>query len=461
MQCNSRTRNSSFLIGMEFVRIFFSIFLLGSIFWQGNAEPIEDKLALLDFVYNFPPSRSLNWIEGSSVCNDWTGVTCNEDKSRVIAVRLPGVGFVGEIPPNTISRLSSLQILSLRSNVISGNFPSDFSNLKNLSFLYLQFNQLSGPLPDFSVWKNLTSVNLSNNRFNGSIPPSLSNLTMLTGLNLASNSLSGEIPDLQLPRLQQLNLSNNNLHGVVPKSLQKFHKSAFLGNNISLGTSHDLSPTLPPSSQPPSKSRKALRLSETALLGITIGGGVLGLVVFTCFMVLCCSRRRNGDGYSGNLHKGGMSPDKEVSRDQDANNKLVFFEGCSYVFDLEDLLRASAEVLGKGTFGAAYKATLEDATTVVVKRLKEVAVGRKDFEQHMEFAGSLKHENVVELKAYYYSKDEKLMVYDYYSQGSVSSMLHGMYLNFLAYLCSGILYSNQIGVLLCIVRIYHSGLADT
>ncbi|MCH86276.1 putative inactive receptor kinase, partial [Trifolium medium] len=89
------------------------------------------------------------------------------------------------------------------------------------------------------------------------------------------------------------------------------------------------------------------------------------------------------------------------------------------------LLRASAEVLGKGTFGAAYKAVLEDATTVVVKRLKEVAVGKKDFEQHMDIVGSLKHENVVELKAYYYSKDEKLVVYDYYSQGSISALLHG------------------------------------
>lgn len=120
-----------------------------------------------------------------------------------------------------------------------------------------------------------------------------------------------------------------------------------------------------------------------------------------------------------------MSPEKLVSRDLDVNNKIVFFEGCSYAFDLEDLLRASAEVLGKGTFGAAYKAALEDATTVVVKRLKEVAVGRKDFEHHMEVVGNLKHENVVELKGYYYSKDEKLMVYDYYTQGSLSALLHG------------------------------------
>jgi hypothetical protein len=37
---------------------------------------------------------------------------------------LPGVGFHGPIPPNTLSRLSALQILRLWSNVIGGSFLS-------------------------------------------------------------------------------------------------------------------------------------------------------------------------------------------------------------------------------------------------------------------------------------------------------------------------------------------------
>ncbi|CAI8584633.1 unnamed protein product [Vicia faba] len=266
----------------------------------------------------------------------------------------------------------------------------------------MQFNNLSGSLPDFSAWNNLTVVNLSSNRFNGSIPVSLSNLTQLSGLNLASNDLSGDIPDLNLSRLQTLNLSNNDLHGTVPRSLRRFPDSAFVGNNVTLGNYTVVPPVPSPVYDASSTSGKCGRLSEAAVLGIVVVGSFLGLVAF-----------------------GKMSPEKAVSRNMDANNKLTFFEGCNYAFDLEDLLRASAEVLGKGTFGTAYKAILEDATAVVVKRLKEVAYGKKDFEQYMEIVGSLKHENVVELKAYYYSKDEKLMVYDYYSQGSVSSLLHG------------------------------------
>ncbi|CAK9163029.1 unnamed protein product [Ilex paraguariensis] len=413
-------------VEMESLFIFL-IILVGLFFFPGTAILVDnDKQALLDFVSFLPHLHSLNWNPYSAVCNNWTGVTCSEDGSRVIAVRLPGVGFHGPIPQNTLSRLSALQILSLRSNGITGPFPYDFYNLNNLSFLYLQFNNLSGPLPlNFSVWKNLTIVNLSNNEFSGSIPHSISNLTQLSALNLANNSLSGEIPDLHLPNLQ-LNLSNNHLTGIVPKSLQRFPKSVFIGNNVSLPDYPSSGPPVSlPSHQPNPKSKNGGKLSERALLGIIVAGSVLGLVGFGFLLLVCCLRRIGEDGFSGKLEKGEMSPEKAISRSQDVNNRMIFFEGCNYVFDLEDLLRASAEVLGKGTFGMSYKAILEDATTVVVKRLKEVSAGKREFEQQMEVVGSIKHENVIELRAYYYSKDEKLMVYDYYSQGSVASMLHG------------------------------------
>ncbi|WCJ26445.1 Leucine-rich repeat protein kinase family protein [Euphorbia peplus] len=408
---------------MEVKLIFFSILVLGFGLVTVISDPGEDdKQALLDFVNNLPHSRSLKWNESLSFCN-WTGITCSKDGvPRVIALRLPGVGFTGSVPVNTISRLSALQTLSLRSNLISGGFPQDLLKLKKLSYLYLQFNNLSGLLPgDFSVWSNLTVVNLSNNRFSGSIPGSISGLTHLTALNLANNSLQGEIPSFDLPNLQQLSLCNNKLTGNVPKSLGRFPSSSFSGNNVSV------SPVLAPSSSVPNPDRKARKgLSEIALLGIIVAACVIVFLAIFVAIMICCLRKTNPDEmFSDKLQKGQMTPEKMVSRTQDANNRLVFFEGCNYAFDLEDLLRASAEVLGKGTFGMAYKAILEDSTTVVVKRLKEVSVGKRDFEQQMDLVGSIRHQNVVELKAYYYSKDEKLIVCEYYSQGSVSSILHG------------------------------------
>lgn len=409
---------------MNLLFIFSAILFFGSVSLPAIAEPVEDKQALLDFLHNIHHSHSLNWKQSSSVCSKWTGVTCNGDQSRVVALRLPGEGIQGPIPPNTLSRLSAIQILSLRSNGISGSFPSDFSKLENLTSLYLQFNNFSGPLPtDFSMWKNLSILDLSNNRFNGSIPTSISNLTHLTSLNLANNSLSGVIPDINVPSLQSLNLANNNLTGSVPRSLLRFPSWAFSGNNLSSESAIPPAlPLQPPTPQPP---RKANKLSEPAILGIVLGGCVLAFVIIALLMVCCYSKKDKEGGLPTKSQKKEVSLEKNASESQDKNNRLVFFEGCNLAFDLEDLLRASAEVLGKGTFGTTYKAALEDATTVVVKRLKEVPVAKKEFEQQMEVIGSIRHPNVSALRAYYYSKDEKLTVSDYYEQGSVSAMLHG------------------------------------
>ncbi|RDY09109.1 putative inactive receptor kinase, partial [Mucuna pruriens] len=397
------------------------LLIIGAMLFGTGAEPVEDKQALLDFLHNINHSHHLNWDKSSSVCKRWIGVTCNTDQSHVIALQLSSFGLTGPIPPNTLSRLSALQTVSLASNTITGSFPSGFSKLKNLIYLYLQFNNFSGPLPsDFSVWKNLSIVNLSNNSFNGSIPFSLSNLTHLTSLVLANNSLSGQIPDLKIPTLQELNFANNNLSGVVPKSLERFPSLAFSGNNLTSASAH--APVQPQKPHPTRKKSKGLR--EPALLGIIIGGCVLGLAVIAAFVIVCCYEKGGADGQEVKSEKREVSRKKEASESRD-KNKIVFFEGCNLAFDLEDLLRASAEVLGKGTFGTVYKAALEDATTVAVKRLKDVTVGKREFEQQMEMVGRIRHDNVVALRAYYYSKEEKLTVYDYYQQGSVSAMLHG------------------------------------
>ncbi|KAL2550611.1 putative inactive receptor kinase [Forsythia ovata] len=401
---------------------FSTILLFGALYLLiARAEPVEDQQALLDFINNIERTQNLNWDAKTSACDSWTGVTCNHDKSRVIAVRLPQVVVRGRIPSNTLARLSALQILSLRSNGISGPFPSDLLKLRKLTALYLQFNNFQGPLPsEFSVWKNLLVLDLSSNAFNGSIPLSISNLTHLEALNLANNSFSGNIPDLDIPSLKQLDLSKNNLTGVVPQSLLRFPPSVFAGNNIS--PDKFLPPALPPTLSPPRHSSK---FSESAILGIVIGSCVLAIVLIVFLLIFTHRKKEDNKRTTLKSNKNEKTFKRATSEHQDGNGRLVFLEDCNIVFDLEDLLRASAEVLGKGTFGTTYKAALEDAGTVVVKRLKEASVGRKDFVQQMEAVANIRHVNVAAIRAYYYSKDEKLMVYDYYNQGSVSALLHG------------------------------------
>ncbi|CAF1756949.1 unnamed protein product [Brassica oleracea var. botrytis] len=44
--------------------------------------------------------------------------------------------------------------------------------------------------------------------------------------------------------------------------------------------------------------------------------------------------------------------------------------------------------------------------------------------EQIEHLGNIKHENVATLRGYYFTKDEKLVVYNYYEHGSLSSLLH-------------------------------------
>ncbi|KAL7248738.1 hypothetical protein ACSBR2_003477 [Camellia fascicularis] len=428
---------------------------------QTIADLKTDKQALLNFVAAVPHGRKLNWNSRSPICTSWAGVSCDPNDTRVISLRLPGVGFYGPIPANTLGKLDALTILSLRSNNLNGNLPSDVISLPSLHYLYLQQNSFSGDIPS-SLPPQLNFLDLSFNSFTGSIPNSIQDLTFLTGLNLQNNSLTGTIPNLNLPNLKHFNLSNNHLNGSIPSSLKKFPASSFKGNSLLCGSPLNqcpmspspapsrsffppsLSPTylppslaptyLPPSPTLPQKQKTKTKLTTGAIIAIATGGFAV-LFLPLLIMALCCLKKK--DGGSGRVQKakvaysvGRNEPPKEdfSSGVQDAEkNKLVFFEGCLHTFDLEDLLRASAEVTGKGSYGTTYKAILEEGTTVVVKRLKEVVVGKREFEQQMEMVGRVvgQHPNVMTLRAYYYSKDEKLLVYDNMPLGSLSAQLHG------------------------------------
>lgn len=106
---------------------------------------------------------------------------------------------------------------------------------------------------------------------------------------------------------------------------------------------------------------------------------------------------------------------------------LVLVSDFSLRFDVKEASRASSELLGRGTFGSAYTATIDDGVQIVVKRLKSATVSELDFKRYMEIVGDVRHENVVALRAYYSSQDQRLMIYDYYGRGSVYSLLHGMF----------------------------------
>ncbi|KAK4706335.1 hypothetical protein R3W88_034097 [Solanum pinnatisectum] len=108
------------------------------------------------------------------------------------------------------------------------------------------------------------------------------------------------------------------------------------------------------------------------------------------------------------------------------NQKLVFLGNTKEKYDLVDLLRSEAMLLGKGTFGSSYKAELENGKIVFVKRLKDCCLVQEEFKKKIQELAQLSnhHESLLPLRAYYYSKDEKLLVFDYMPMSSLASPLH-------------------------------------
>ncbi|KAI4377367.1 hypothetical protein MLD38_015006 [Melastoma candidum] len=420
---------------MSAFSFFFTLLLLSLCSSPALSAPSLDKQSLLAFLSSVPHSSRLRWDPSFSPCS-WVGVLCDPSNSSVLSLRLPGAGLLGPIPPATLGRLSSLRVLSLRSNRISSPLPPDLSNLTHLRSLYLQHNNLSGGFPDSLLSLSaLSHLDLSSNRFSGPLPSGLANLTKLTRLYLQDNDFSGSLPSIDVTgSITSLNVSNNALNGSIPDTLSKFPSSAFAGNLALCGSPL---PSCNPSPPPGTNSKK---LSTAAIVGIIVGS-VLAFLLLLVILLLCLGKWKRrpvqppkavaaGVRSNPSAEAGTSSSKDDItggSVEAAERNKLVFLEGGVYSFDLEDLLRASAEVLGKGSIGTSYKAVLEEGTTVVVKRVKEVVVGRKEFESQMEVLGRIgnRHENVLGLRAYYYSKAEKLLVSDYLPAGSLSVLLHG------------------------------------
>lgn len=125
-----------------------------------------------------------------------------------------------------------------------------------------------------------------------------------------------------------------------------------------------------------------------------------------------------------------MMMPEEKARRLGRSGCLTFCAGEATSYTLEQLMRASAEVLGRGSVGTTYKAVLDGRLVVIVKRLDAAKIGpaaseAEAFEQNMDVVGRLRHPNLVPLRAFFQAKEERLLVYDYQPNGSLHSLIHG------------------------------------
>ncbi|KAG5538160.1 hypothetical protein RHGRI_025287 [Rhododendron griersonianum] len=436
--------------------------------YYGRGEKRRDADALLKFKDGLSNNVDAlgSWNNSTSPCSgnyaNWIGVLCTD--GDIWGLQLENMGLTGDIDVDALLLLPHLRTLSFTNNKFDGDFP-DFYKLGALKSLFLSNNQFSGSIPDnaFAGMASLKKLYLSHNAFQGNVPTSLAQLPKLIELRLEGNQFTGLLPNFQQKDLRDVNVSYNQLEGPIPPALINVSPTSFSGNKDLCGKpldsvckSSELNPNPPnsssnvpsPSSVPTLEDAPNKKTSTLKIAMIVIVCGVALAAIIVLLIIYCRSRnqtsqlgRPESSSYkhstslaaAASLHTAGLVKPTELSCRSSKKGvaaaelgKLSFVRDDRERFDLQDLLRASAEVLGSGNFGSSYKAVLLDGQAVVVKRFKLMNnVGREEFHEHMRRLGRLRHPNLLPLVAYYYRKEEKLLVFDFVHNGSLASHLHG------------------------------------
>ncbi|XP_022971784.1 receptor protein kinase-like protein ZAR1 [Cucurbita maxima] len=352
---------------------------------------------------------------------------------RLQSLVLYGNSFSGSVP-NGIGKLKFLQTLDLSQNFFNGSLPTSILQCKRLKTLDLSQNNFTGSLPHGfgTSLSSLEKLDLSFNSFDGSVPNDLGSLGSLQGtLDLSHNHFSGSIPSSlgNLPEKVYIDLSHNNLNGPIPQNgaLMNRGPTAFIENPGLCGSplkntcsSPSLLPFLPRTYG--ENAKKASGLSKSAVIAIVLGDMIgiclVGLLISYCYSKLfnprnsrecLCFRKDESETVSQNVEQLDL-----VALDEQVE------------FDLDELLKASAFILSKSGIGIMYKVVLDNGVTLAVRRLGEGGSQRlKEFQTEVEAIAKLRHPNLVTLRAYYWSVDEKLLIYEFMPNQNLATAIHG------------------------------------
>ncbi|XP_022922985.1 probable inactive receptor kinase At2g26730 [Cucurbita moschata] len=411
---------------MEFSLLFIApILLFGSVAAQvdtlvGFNGDERDALYALKATFN-NSFLNRNWT-GTHCHNNqpplWFGLRCVD--GRVTALSLDSLGLVGNMNVNALSKFTELSALSLKNNSLSGN------------------------VFDFSSNKKMKAIDLSSNAFDGPIPLSLVSLSSLESLQLQNNRLTGSIPELNQSSLTVFNVSNNNLSGSIPrtKALQSFGSDSYRGNPGLCGPPSDAvcnsiikgsnNTAAPPDTNKATEENSSSKPRVTLLLVLVV---VLFFVANLLLLLLYFKKHLEIKELIKKLE---TNETKEKNNENmtdisiqnqgpaaDGGGKLIFMEEGEN-FQLGDLLKASAEGLGKGIFGNSYKAMLEGRSPIVVKRLRDLKpLSVDEFMKQVQLIAKKRHPNLLPLVAYFYTKEEKLLLYKYAEKGNLFDRIHG------------------------------------
>ncbi|XP_061339372.1 pollen receptor-like kinase 5 [Gastrolobium bilobum] len=407
----------------------FMLFMLATCFLPSLGD--TNAQILLNFKSSLSDADALkNWNESISLCG-WNGILCFNQTFH--GLRLENMGLSGLINVDTLLELSNFNSFSVINNSFEGPMPA-FKKLVSLRALFLSNNKFSGDISDdaFDGMGRLERVLLAENGFTGHIPTSLANLPRLLDVDLHGNRFEGNIPEFQQRDFRVFNLSNNQLEGSIPESLSNEGPISFAGNQGLCGKPlNQACSSIPPSStsdqQHPPQEEKEHKKHRVRIAAIVVAVVVvLALILAVPFIrwrrIRQTAQPQNNSAVSSEVRSSEVTAESKKNVD----GEFMFVRNEREVFDLQDLLRASVEVLGTGSFGSTCKVMVLNEPVMVVKRFQHMNnLGEKEFFEHMKRLGRLTHPNLLPPVAFFYSKEEKLMVHDFVENGSLASHLHG------------------------------------
>ncbi|KAG0473696.1 hypothetical protein HPP92_015045 [Vanilla planifolia] len=94
--------------------------------------------------------------------------------------------------------------------------------------------------------------------------------------------------------------------------------------------------------------------------------------------------------------------------------------------DIQKATQNFTTILGQGSFGPVYKATMPAGEVVAVKVLANKSrQGEKEFQTEVVLLGRLHHRNLVNLVGFCVDKGQLMLVYEFMSNGSLAGLLYG------------------------------------
>ncbi|KAF2316681.1 hypothetical protein GH714_042022 [Hevea brasiliensis] len=305
---------------------------------------------------------------------------------------------------------------------------------------------------------NITVINFHNMELTGTISPSFSLIPSLQKLILSDNLLTGTIPTelATLPSLTSLNVANNRLYGKVPSFSQT---EVITSGNPDIGKDHS---SFPPTSTPPGTPNTPGKDGGGGSDGSggknsskgKIVGSVIGVVCGLCIIglgVLFFRRKRKQYSrvQSPNMmvihpgHSGDQDAVKITVAESSTNGTVESYTDSGGLSDIHvvdtgnmvisiQVLRnvtnnfSEENILGRGGFGTVYKGELHDGTKIAVKRMESGVMSEKglaEFKSEIAVLTKVRHRHLVALLGYCLDGNERLLVYEYMPQGTLSRYL--------------------------------------